>query len=73
LTTTKLSPIVAGTMNWESGTKIIYTRNGHLMHICIEKKSPRSIMPIFMAAILPKPNLEKHLRKAKIEENSVYF
>jgi aryl-alcohol dehydrogenase-like predicted oxidoreductase len=72
LTTTKLSPIVAGTMNWESGTN--YLQEGHLMHICIENKiTSFDHAPIFMAAILPDRIWKEHLRKAKSTENSVYF
>lgn len=39
MTTTKLSPIVAGTMNWGIWDKNLSTKEmEHLMHICIENK-----------------------------------
>jgi hypothetical protein len=62
---TTLSPIIAGTMNWEFGIKPNIKEMLNMIHVCLENKIPPLTMPIF-TVLTPLKVFRKAFASSKI-------
>lgn len=74
MTTTKLSPIVAGTMNWGIWDKKLSTQEmSHLMHVCIENKITSFDHADIYGGYTTEAEFGKAFAESKIDRSKIQF